>query len=402
MIQRLCALLIALAFVSCSKIEVDEAPLPSLDGLSPENIKTDLPVFSATFKPNEFHYLIAYPFNPIVIKGTLTYIDENGHNVFSHQKVSCEIKGRSSAYAPMKSLGMRFSSPLDNEGLEMLRPGHILAQHSLSRLDAVRFRNSGNDFGQTMLKDISYAELAIQADVDFELMYYKPCHMFVNNEYYGMLNLRTENNIYGMTGLNNLTASEISLMKIDVDNGNLEWDEGSMAMADVFEKALEQEDFTTLWRIVDESSFIDYLIFQDYIGNFDWPHNNARMYSAKGAPFRFILYDLDFAAFNNKNPILPEMEFKNDDLSKLYREMRKKPDFDSNLKARQKELYKKLTPDRFFHIVDKNTAIIEDEIPYLMAKYNKPENIFEWRRSLDLLRREFKMRDKSIRDKYDL
>ena len=191
-------------------------------------------------------------------------------------------------------------------------------------------------------------------------------------------------------------------MKIDVDNGNLEWDEGSMAMADVFEKALEQEDFTTLWRIVDESSFIDYLIFQDYIGNFDWPHNNARMYSAKGAPFRFILYDLDFAAFNNKNPILPEMEFRNDDLSKLYREMRKKPDFDSNLKARQKELYKKLTPDRFFHIVDKNTAIIEDEIPYLMAKYNKPENIFEWRRSLDLLRREFKMRDKSIRDKYDL
>ncbi len=49
-----------------------------------------------------------------------------------------------------------------------------------------------------------------------------------------------------------------------------------------------------------------------------------------------------------------------------------------------------------------NSRIIEDEMPYFLAKYKRPESMLQWRRNIDLVRREFMMRDKSIRDKYDL
>ncbi len=395
--------LIALITVfGCSKVEVENEQIPSLTGLTPQNIITDLPVFNVTADSLQFHKMVVSPTAKKLVEAQLSYWDENRKEVFSNEMAIMEIKGKSSAYNPMKSLGFRFKTPLDNDTYQVLQPAKILEGHSLKSFDALRFRNSGNDFGQTMLKDICYTQLAINADVDFELMYYRQCHIFVNGGYYGLVNLRTENNIYGMTGLNEVDSTEISLMKIDVDNGNLEWDEGAPEMANTFIKALAGQDAATLWSIVDESSFIDYILFQDYAGNFDWPHNNTRMYSAKGAPFRFILYDLDFTAFNNKNPILPEMEYRSDDLSKLYREMRKNTGFDERLKHRQKELYKKLTPDAFYKIVERNTKIIEDEIPYFLAKYKRPQSILQWRRNLDLMRREFRMRDKSIRDKYDL
>lgn len=395
-------LLMLLAILGCSKIEVVDQQLPSLNGLTPENMVTELPVFNITVDSIKFHKMVVNPTAKKVTEAQLTYWDKNHQKVFSDELTVMEIKGKSSSYNPMKSLGLRFRSPLNNETHKVLRPEKVLPKHSLKSFDAIRFRNSGNDFGQTMLKDISYTELAIKAGVDFELMYYRQCHIFVNGKYYGLVNLRTENNMYGMTGLNDVDTTEISSMKIDEDNGNLEWDEGTTEMANTFIKALAEQDDPTLWSIVDESSFMDYILFQDYVGNFDWPHNNTRMYSAKGAPFRFILYDLDFAAFNNKNPVLPEMEYRSDDLSKLYREFRKKPGFDDRLKQRQRELYKKLTPDAFNQIVEGNTRIIEREIPYFLAKYSRPQSMMEWHRNLDLMRREFRMRDKSIRDKYDL
>lgn len=399
---RLFAVIFVFTAIGCSKIDVEGEQLPSLHGLTPENMVTNLPVFNVSADSLKFYKMVVNPTAKKFVEAQLTYWDEKHQEVFTNVMAVMEIKGKSSSYNPMKSLGLKFYSPLDNQTHNVLNPSKVLAHHSLQNLDAVRFRNSGNDFGQTMLKDICYTQLAINADVDFELMYYRQAHIFVNHQYYGLVNLRTENNLYGMTGLNSVDSTQISLMKIDVDNGNLEWDEGTTDMASIFIKALEEEDAATLWSIIDESSFLDYILFQDYIGNFDWPHNNTRMYSVKGAPFRFILYDLDFSAFNNSNPILPEMEYRNDDLSKLYREMRKKAGFDNRLKQRQIELYQKLSPDAFNRIIDANTRIIEEEIPYFLAKYNRPQSMLQWRRNLDLMRREFRMRDKSIRDKYDL
>ncbi len=399
---RLMVIASLLFVIACSKVEVESESLPTLSGLSPENMATNLPVFNVKANDFLFDFMVLFHEEDVFINGRLSGLDKNKQEIFSDKRTVIQIKGRSSSFHPLKSLGLRFEQPLGNEAYKLIQPGKILPNHRLKSFDALRFRNSGNDFGQTMLKDISYTQLAVHADLDVEVMYYQPCHLFVNDSYYGLANLRTENDIYGMTGLNEADTSEISLMKVDVDNGNLEWDEGNTAMAEIFIKALEEEDATTLWSIVDESSFLDYIIFQDYIGNFDWPHNNTRMYSLRGAPFRFILYDLDFAAYNNKNPILPEMEYRSNDLSKLYREMRKKPGFDNRLKKRQEEIYKKLTPAEFDRIVEHNSRVIEDEIPYLIALYSKPSSMLQWHRNLDLLRREFKMRDKSIRDKYGL
>lgn len=397
-------LLLATVFqiTACTNIEVENPSLPNLDTVTPQNIVTELPVYNIAVDDSAFDRMLQGAGYTIYVRGLLNYRNAGGQQIFNDLPMQMEVKGQSSAFKKMKSLGLIFPEPLDNSMYKLITPAKVINHHSLDKFYAIRFRNSGNDFGRTMLKDVAYTRLAIEAELDFELMYYQPVHVFINDNYYGLENLRTENNRKGMAGLRNEIPENITVIQIDKDNGNLEWDEGPRAPASQFETALEKEDKEQLWEMIDESSFIDYLIFQDYIGNHDWPHNNSRMYCINGGKFRFILYDQDFAAFNAKNPQLPELEYLDDDLSKLYRQMRKKHGFDARLKARQKELYKRFSPSLFESIVQQNAKIIEKEIPYFIARYGEPQSMFHWRMELDLLLREFNARDKYIREKYDL
>ena len=56
--------------------------------------------------------------------------------------------------------------------------------------------------------------------------------------------------------------------------------------------AIENENLNYLKDEIDINNFIDYMIFQSYIGNTDWPHNNARLYAINNEKFRFVLFDL--------------------------------------------------------------------------------------------------------------
>jgi len=191
-------------------------------------------------------------------------------------------------------------------------------------------------------------------------------------------------------------------MEVDVDNGNLEYRDGNASYAYQVRNAIDEVDPIKLYQMIDVSNFIDYIIYQDYIGNRDWPHNNVKAHSLKGAPFRFFLFDLDYAAYNTKNPKIPEMEYKEDDISIIFQALIQMPGFREQLQNRRKEIYKDLNPERFNQIVNELSQEIENEIPYLISKYQRPPNTFFWKMEIDELKHEFERRDHYIRKKYNL
>jgi hypothetical protein len=250
-----------------------------------------------------------------------------------------------------------------------------------------------------MIKDMCYTDLAVRAGLHFELMYATPVQVFVNGRYYGLLNLRTENNRQGLAGLLQTPVSDFTLFRMD--EGDLEFDEGDSLLGEKMERLFREGSYQELKDFIDRESLIDYVLFQDYIGNDDWPAANCRAQIRHGERLRFFLFDLDYAAYRTRNPRLPELEYLEDDLSRIYRAfLEGDPSFRNDLEKRQAALYRIFSVATFNQQEDFRAAMIEDEITYLITKYQQPQSLLHWQMELVALKREFERQDHFIRKKY--
>jgi hypothetical protein len=394
--------ILAIAITSCNRVEVSGEQLPEVASLTPTTISTALPVFNIDTDPAKFERMTQLYHHKIVEKGTLSFYNSPDAADFAPQTMEYEIRGRSSVGEgfPLKSLGVVLDNPI-TLGQNSLPKFQVNNAHSLQVLKAFRFRSSGNDFGKTMLKDLAYARLAAYANLDLELMYGEPVQVFVNNSYYGLMNVRTESDANGMAGLLDVDPSEVTLIKVKGPSENLKYHEGDPAGAEALLQAIAAEDAQAIAAQIDIPNFIDYIIFQDYIGNTDWA-NNIKAYNVSNGKFRFILYDVDLASNASSIALIPKLEFLSADIAKIYRALQQVDGFDDRLNSRRTELYQRFSVHAFETIVDDLALQIENDIPYLIAKYGQPESTFHWKMEIENLKLDFAGRDKSIRKRYKL
>ena len=389
-----------LIMVSCGEIEEVGFELPQTDSLTVENIKTVLPIININAEKEDLFYMMNLPGNKIFVKSTLDYISDD--LTIRTKPITIRIKGAGSVLLPLKSLEIIFDSK-ENIGANLFENSTPSNIHYLSSLKSFRIRNSGQDFNKTMIKDKAYSKLAIDLELNFLPMFVgRSTQVFINSEYYGLLNIRSESNLNGVAEILNTNQDNLVIYKVDAKNGNIEYNEGNYSLTDDLEEAIDRGSSEELMKMIDVNSFIDYIIYEDYIGNTDWPHNNIRMFSHKGGPFKFIFYDSDHAARKTKNALLPELEYVSHDLGKIYRAFRKVEGFDEKLNERQKFIYEKLTSTSFDLIVDEMAHEIESDILYQISKYKSIDSPYQWKWNLGKLKRDFEMRDIYIRDKYDL
>ena len=177
---------------------IDQIPLPLID------IIVDV---------EEFNHMILNYSEDIEIEAKLELY--RTVDLIISEDVLIEVKGSFSAQYDLKSLGIKFNKKIDNSKREILNPHTVLPTHNLDQFSRLRLRNSGNDFPYTMIKDLAYTQLAIHAGLDLEYSYGEQFIVCVNNDFYGLMNLRTDLNELGLKDLVGGVEDEISLMKID-------------------------------------------------------------------------------------------------------------------------------------------------------------------------------------------
>ncbi len=387
--------------VSCSKITTQEE-LPVTHDLEPQTMTTLLPVVHIEADPSDLARLMK-DFNARIKVSSLVTIYGPTKEVLVRDNANIEIKGAGSASMDMKPIGIVFENEFNNTELKVITPKVIGHDDNLGILQNIRLRNSSQDYGITMIKDLAYCELALRAGFDLELKYGRPAHVFINSEYYGLHNLRTEVDRLALSHLLDVDSSAITMIKMEIDDQKLKFKDGNEVLAKTFIQSIKDEDVATLKSNLDIDNFVDYIIFQDHSGNTDWPRNNARAYSVNGSKFRFLLFDLDRAAERTNKPILPQMEYLDDHISQIYQILlNQDPGFKAHVEERQKYWYEKLSPALFNVIVDELSENIENEIPYLISRRGVPESSMEWKINLNRLKREFERTDKSNRKKYQI
>lgn len=393
---------ILISFISaCTHVNIEEE-LPSVQNLAPQNIVTQLPVVHLEADPAEIVILLRSFDSPVEVATTVTIYGEN-KDILVQEEAIIEIKGVGSAAQDMKPFGVTLENAFNNTELQIITPTKVAAGDDLGTIQNFRLRNSSQDYGITMLKDLAYTELALRSGLDLELKYGRPAHVFLNSEYYGLHNFRTEVDRLALSHSLQVDSNTITLLKLDSDNKKLEFRDGNELLADRFIEAIKQKDVHTIKEVLDIDNFIDYIVFEDYIGNHDWPHNNARAYCINDSKFRFLLYDLDMAATRTKNPILPEMEYNKDHISQIYQILLAlDPSFRSRMQERQKYWYTQFTPELFNSIVDELADNIALDMTYFISKRGVPESTFQWKLNLEQLKRDFQQTDKNNRKKYQI
>jgi hypothetical protein len=165
---------------------------------------------------------------------------------------------------------------------------------------SVVLRNAGNDFGRSYLRDGFIQTLTIgQMDIDHQA--YQPSIVFINGEFYGMLNIRERSNkdfVYSNYGLDE--------NEIFINEGNYGNDSES-GYGDL-QKLCEKEDmneegfFDHINRHIDVDEFLNYFLVEMYCGNQDWPGGNIKCWKKRSnlgpntdGRWRWILYDTEFS-----------------------------------------------------------------------------------------------------------
>lgn len=383
----------------CTKLNVEET-LPDITNISPTSMVSKLDRINIV--ADSFDHMYAYYINDVQISADIEYYDGNGMLLFN-KDAQIKIKGAGSANNPMKSIGIVFSDKVNNAVFQLIETSQALPGDNLNQLQSIRLRNSGNDDGYTHFKDLALNELAIRNSIDLELKYGKAVHVYVNDSYFGLLNLRTDNDPIALSDLLGVNVSAITTMKMDTPENDLDFREGDEQVAQALIDAIDNKNGDALNQLIDVDNFIDYILFEDYIGNTDWPHNNVRLYAVNGGKFRFLLYDLDWAARRNRTQRLPQMEYLEDDLSKIYQILRQHDQgFIEALENRQAELYDLLSTAKFNAIVDELGETINDDIGYLIQRWGAPHSTFQWRLNIDQLKQDFEVNEFYNRKMYEL
>ncbi|MDL2241475.1 CotH kinase family protein, partial [Bacteroidales bacterium OttesenSCG-928-L03] len=210
-----------------------------------------------------------------------------------NQELDIAISGGWTRASAQKSLKI---SPRKKFGDNRLRYDIFSATKPKRKYKDILLRNSGNDWGNTMMRD-AFMQSLIMHRMDMDYQAYEPAILYLNGSYFGIQNLRertSKDYLYSNYGLD---EDEFYLIEGGVDIDEITYHPEFSKVTDlVLNQDVSQESvYQTLKEMVDVDNMINYFFIQIYYGNTDWPHNNLKTWKTiDNGKWRWILFDTDF------------------------------------------------------------------------------------------------------------
>lgn len=172
----------------------------------------------------------------------------------------------------------------------------IFPDKNIDQFEAIVLRNSGNDWGISHIRDGLVSKIAAEAGVAAQA--YRPTVVYLNGEYWGILNMREKINEHFLASHYAVDANNIDFM--ESENTVIQGDGSDYTDLINFLKDNDMsapENYSVISNAIDIDNYIRYIVTQIYIDNWDWPGNNVKYWRPKTdeGSWRWILFDADFA-----------------------------------------------------------------------------------------------------------
>ncbi|MBL7890337.1 MAG: CotH kinase family protein [Bacteroidia bacterium] len=248
------------------------------------------------------------------------------------------------------------------------------------------FRNGGNDWTKTLLRDAFVHR--VMKNSSLSAQQYEPVVCFFNGEYWGIHTLRErfdDTYIFNHYGISKDSIALLELNGQVVEGGKSDANDYLSLIDYILSNDLsDDQKFAVVEKEMDIANLIDYYLCNMFFVNNDWPHNNCKYwrysYPAKDSVFRdkkwrFVVYDMDWAmGFNiNKAYEFNMFEYlkKENRMGKVFYSLLKNVSFKNRLRSRAEYLLKNEFSERT--LIATFTSMEEEISPFM------DEHIKRWR-----------------------
>jgi hypothetical protein len=326
------------------------------------------------------------------------------NNLVLDQIIGIRLHGGWSRANPLKSLRLYAR----NDYGKNLFDYPIFSNKPNSAYKSLILRNSGND-GDSIIGTL-FRDAAIQRVMDglgFSTQAYQPVVLFINAEYYGILNFREHYSRDYFARLHGIDKDRVEILAVEsgVKIGeSSHWDE----LIDLIETQdiVQQKTYHLVCQRIDIGSFIDYHIANIFINNGDWPTNNIRFWryknqeisdklNPKDGRWRWLMFDTDFGFGGNGNHKVNTFLTSN---SMLLHSLFKNQEFKYQFINRFADLLNShFQSQRMTQIIDQMQLIIEPELTRHINRWSRPSSIERWNLNVDWMRYFVENRPASVR-----
>jgi hypothetical protein len=224
-------------------------------------------------------------------KGNMEFYDENGVRQIN-QEIGIKIFGNYSRANPQKSMSLFARSDYGKGSFDY----KFFKDKPISHFESLVMRNSGNDWAEGFVRDGLTSTLI--RDMDIDRMAYQPVVVYINGEYWGILDLREKINPNYLAENHFVNPDSVNLLEstgIIIDGSNTEYQklvDNLNSHTNLVSEAVYQE----VAGKMDLNNYIQYQLTQIYINNHDWPGNNIRFWNTNDpdSKWRWIIFDTDF------------------------------------------------------------------------------------------------------------
>ena len=223
-----------------------------------------------------------------------SYISPTEGMLFN-QDVNVSISGGWTRGASPRSMKLKSNKVFD--GLNHLDYS-FFPQKPYIRSKALLVRNGGNDVWEhhARFMDPALTTIIQRSGLDLDVQSHVQVAEYINGRLRGVLNLREPTNdkfVYANYGYDD---EEIDMM----ENGHF-----NNGTSDAYKRLCELAAdinsagaYDEVKQLLDVDEFANYMAVELFLGNDDWPHNNAKAYrSQDNGRFRFICFDLDYSFY---------------------------------------------------------------------------------------------------------
>lgn len=230
---------------------------------------------------------------------------QNGACVLS-QDAGLRVSGGGSRQYPQKSLRLiarRDYTPDSGRFEYPFFPGHTdaLLGSPITSYDSLVLRAGGNDRYEAVMRNEAGYRLAADAGIT-TVSPTRAAAVFLNGEYYGFAWLQESVNQQALEDIYAAPASRFDFE--DLAQANVGLDQIVVRQSEPVLDLADDAVFAEYQKLVDMDDLLFHYAFQSYIGNYDWPWNNIKLWRWLDDPeatahpaldgrWRHVLYDLD-------------------------------------------------------------------------------------------------------------
>ena len=213
--------------------------------------------------------------------------------------------------------------------------------------------------------------------------------VYLNGEYWGVYFIQEkmdERFLEDHYGVNIENCNIIGNWRGSVENGN---NVAFLQMLNWFQNSDLADDgnYRHACNLIDIENFIDYLVFETFIGNWDWPGNNMRCWQEGNGKWRWIFFDgdasiiyHDFNVFVNAAVYTPPSDWINYPEAKLlFGKLLENETFKTTFDARLRELCDGLfLYENTFPVFQDIVEALRPNIENQGHRFGYPSSIGDW------------------------